>query len=303
MADALGVLDVIIAGGVDGSNDLGVLQVAHIELLILGVEQVVGEPEVHGFQQLAAVELVPHHVEVEGGGLFDQLHRVGTLVVDPGGQKAVLAHLIAAAVGDGGVLQEKLCVRGQFFPFAGIHHLRRQGHPVGRDDKVGAVGLGRADHIFREIGLQKVVAVHELDVLAFGHLHAIVAGHGKPGIGLVDQGDAGVFAAELLADGKAAVCGAVVQHDDFDLFPGLRKDTFQTPGNTILHVIHRHDNADERIVHDKGSPIPSLFSIKIRSAVPESRGMRVLFIKWKLLIIESSDLYYHTLFACKKQAK
>ena len=68
-------------------------------------------------------------------------------------------------------------------------------------------------------------------------------------------------------------------------------------------VIHRHDNADERIVHDKGSPIPSLFSIKIRSAVSESRGMRVLFINWKLLIIESSDLYYHTLFACKKQAK
>ncbi len=120
VADALGVLDVIIAGGVDGSNDLGVLQVAHIELLILGVEQVVGEPEVHGFQQLAAVELVPHHVEVEGGGLFDQLHRVGALVVDPGGQKAVLAHLIAAAVGDGGVLQEKLCVRGQLFPFAGF---------------------------------------------------------------------------------------------------------------------------------------------------------------------------------------
>ena len=68
-----------------------------------------------------------------------------------------------------------------------------------------------------------------------------------------ENGDrhAGVFCTKLIADRKAVIRRAIIQHDNLQLLIGLATNTFQTAGNTILRVIHRHDNADERVCHDR----------------------------------------------------
>lgn len=90
VADALGVLDIVIARLFQRDHPLHKLQIQDIELLILGVDQLVGKLQPVGVQHIPAVELVPHHIIEKGHGLFHQVQRIAFLVVDTGGQKTVL---------------------------------------------------------------------------------------------------------------------------------------------------------------------------------------------------------------------
>ena len=96
-----------------------------------------------------------------------------------------------------------------------------------------------------------IITVHELQIFALCQPHSHIAGNGKPLVFLVYHHDAGVLCPELLTDGKAVIRRAIIQHDDLQFLIALAADAFQTAGNTILRVIHRHDNADERVCHDR----------------------------------------------------
>ena len=56
-------------------------------------------------------------------------------------------------------------------------------------------------------------------------------------------------------------------YDDFTLrqtLPCLGTNALQTAGNTILHVVHRHDNADEWVVHDGRSPLYGYYTFILK---------------------------------------
>ena len=95
---ALRVLDVVITRVGKGGIGLCQPEIAHIEQLILVVD-LAGEPEPRVHQKAAAVQLVAHDVEIEGGGLFHVLLHKLLLAVVPGGQKAVNVHLRLGGVG------------------------------------------------------------------------------------------------------------------------------------------------------------------------------------------------------------
>lgn len=146
MADALGILDVVVTGFVNGDEGLGILDILHVEHQILGPFQLAGELDVIAGEQDAAVELVPEHTVKVGGGLVHQPQGKGVLVVDPGGQETVFPHLR----GPGNthhaqiVLQLFQHLLGLCGP-GGDHHL------VWRDHKVCVVRLGGFHQMLGEI--------------------------------------------------------------------------------------------------------------------------------------------------------
>ena len=101
------------------------------------------------------------------------------------------------------------------------------------------------------IGVQNIIAVRKLDIVALRKGKPGVPRAGNALVLLIHHHETGILCPELLADGKAVVRRAIIQHDDLQLLIGLAANTFQTAGNTILRVIHRHDNADERVCHDR----------------------------------------------------
>ena len=244
MADALGVLHVVVPGLPDGNKHLGVLDVLHIEHQIFRPAHLAGKPDVVGQQQVPAVELVPQYAVKVRSGLVHQAAGEGVLVVHALGQKTVFPHL--GGPGHAHDAQVVLDLFQHLFGFAGPggdHHF------VGRDHKIGAVCFCGGGQMLGKVRVNVVVTVHKLDVLAAGKLQPQVAGVRHAGVGLVHQHDARVFSAEFLAHGQALVFGAIVQHDDFDVLPGLGTDALQAAGNVVLGVVHGQNDADERLCH------------------------------------------------------
>ena len=180
------------------------------------------------------------------------MQRVAFLVVDTGGQKTVLPvlhlRLFPAQLLFGDVLRVASL---DLFPKLLLLDIPGDLHPVGRDDQCSIVLLGSCHHTLGKIRSKVVIAVYELQIFALCQPHTHIAGNGKALVFLVHHRHAGVFCTKLIADRKAVIRRAIVQHDDLQLLIGLAANTFQTAGNTILRVIHRHDNADERVCHDR----------------------------------------------------
>ena len=180
------------------------------------------------------------------------MQRIAFLVVDTGGQKTVLPvlhlRLFPAQLLFGDVL--RVACLG-LFPLLLLLGIPGDLHPVGRDDQRGIVLLGGSHHTLGEIRGKVVITVHELQIFSLCQPHSHIAGDGKALVFLVHHRHTGVFCTKLIADGKAVIRRAIVQHDDLQLLIGLAANTFQTAGNTILRIIHRHDNADERVCHDR----------------------------------------------------
>ena len=240
VADALGILHIVVARLCNGSKHRGVLDVLHVEHQIFGPAHLAGEPDVVRKQHLAAVELVPQHAVEIGGGLVHQAAGKGVLVVHALGQKTVYPHLRRA----GDVHHAKVVLQ-LFQHLFGLGGPGGDHHLVRCDDQVGVVLFGSGDQMLGEVRVDIVVAVHELHILAAGQLQAQVAGVGHAGVGLVHQHDALVLCAECFAHGQALILGAIVQHDDLDVLPALGADALQTAGDVVLGVVHGQNDADK----------------------------------------------------------
>ena len=259
MADALGVLHIVVARFGNGYENIGVQNVFQIENQIFGPAHLAGELQMMVCQNIPAVELVPQHAVEEGCGLLHQAQGKGIAVVDALGQEAVFTDIIRLFLGiDAKVLLQVFqCLRG--LGRVGGNH-----HPVRCNDQIGVVRFGSSHQPLGKIRVEIIVAVHKLHILALCKGHAAVAGLRHTGIGFVHQNDAGVLFTELLTDGKAFVPGPVVDQNDLDILPCLGTNALQTAGNTILHVVHRHDNADEWVVHDGRSPLYGYYTFILK---------------------------------------
>ena len=248
MAEAFGVLDIMIPGLGDGNEHLRVLKVSHVEDQILRQVHIGRKTQLILCNDLPAVELVPQHAVVKGGGLLHQAAGVVLPAVNALRQKAVLVHL--------GLGRFRLDAKGGLQRFQRVPGLAGVGgdhHPVRGDHKVGAVLQGGLHKVLGVIGIQKVIAVRKLDIVALRKGKPGVPRAGNTLVLLVHHHDAGIPCPELLADGKAVIRRAVVQHDDLQLLIGLAANAFQTAGKPLLGVVHGHDDADERVRHGGAS--------------------------------------------------
>ena len=95
------------------------------------------------------------------------------------------------------------------------------------------------------IGVQNIIAVRKLDIVALRKGKPGVPRAGNALVLLIHHHDAGVLGPELLTDGKAVIRRAIIQHDDLQLLIGLTANAFQTAGKPLLGVVHGHNDADE----------------------------------------------------------
>ena len=143
VGDALAVLQVVIADVRDGNGGAHIAQIFGVEQLILR-KQFLAEMEAVLPQEVTAVEFVAGAAIVEGVRLLDQMLCVLLSGVHPGRQ-------IAVGPGAGRIALEHMLQR--LFPWADVLHIVfRIHHPEGRDHKIGGVGLGGGDQLFRKIG-------------------------------------------------------------------------------------------------------------------------------------------------------
>ena len=93
MAEAFGVLDIMIPGLGDGNEHLRMFKIPHVEDQILGPVHIGRKGKLILCNDLPAVKLVPQHAVVKGGGLLHQAAGVVLPAVNALRQKAIFAHL------------------------------------------------------------------------------------------------------------------------------------------------------------------------------------------------------------------
>ncbi len=169
--------------------------------------------------ELAAVGLVPHHLEqVEQVAALVEGEGVGAGPGEHGGGRG--AHHPAVPVAAGVVVDQQVGVAG--------------GAQAG-------VGGGQ------QVGGEGVVAVEEQQVVAGGEFQAGVAGRAEADVPFqVADGDPVVPGGGLVEDGAAAVGRAVVDGDQFEIGEGLVEDRLQTGREVLLDGVDGHDHAEPR---------------------------------------------------------
>ena len=96
-------------------------------------------------------------------------------------------------------------------------------------------------------GLQIIVAVGKLQVFAPGQLQPQVAGGRNAPVVPVQQDDAAVDLGVHFAHLQAHILAAIVQQNDLDVLVGLAADAFDAAGNVAGRIVHRHNDADQRL--------------------------------------------------------
>ena len=181
-------------------------------------------------------------------------HRV-VLMDAPGGVAQVLPQFAAVelvpghgVVGGGGTEE----LRQQLFA---VERPRRGGqgeHPlVQRSQRLVHVLHGAQGHVRARLfqgGVRRhhVVGVHKGDGLAPGNAQPGVAGGGKAAVFLVDDLHPAVLRGVAVTQCAAAVGAAVVHKDQFKIGEGLAQQALGAGGQAVLHLVHRHDDADGR---------------------------------------------------------
>ncbi len=97
-----------------------------------------------------------------------------------------------------------------------------------------------------------VVAVGEGYPLATGVVEAEVAGGGDAAVGLVENADAGVTGSIFVADGGAAVGGAVVDEQQLKVGVGLRQYRVDAPPQILFGIVDGHYDGNLRRGHRSG---------------------------------------------------
>ena len=248
VADAFGVLDIVIPGIGDGNEHLRVFEIPHVEEQILRPMDIGRKAKLVFRDDLPAVEFVPQHAVVKGGRLLHQAAGVVLPAVNALRQKAVFVHL---DLGRFRLDAQRFLQCFQRVP--GLAGVGGDHHPVRGDHQIRAVLQGGLHKFLGVIGVQNIIAVRKLDIVALRKGKPGVPRAGNALVLLIHHHETGILCPELLADGKAVVRRAIIQHDDLQLLIGLAADAFQTAGKPLLGVVHGHDDADERIRHDRAS--------------------------------------------------
>ena len=211
---AVAGLDIVVHRHLQRAEGTGIADVLQVEHEVLAQADVGVHAQSVVHDHVPAVELVPQYAVVEVGGA---VHHVGHVFLP--GQYALVADTALV---------------GQPFPH----------HPVEvRHHHVAAALLGGAYHQAGAVGGDPVVAVHKLQVLAPGLLHAQVPRVGHAAVFLVDHPYPPVLPGIAVADGRGAVGGAVVHQQQLKVRIFLAQDAVHAPAQIFLRIVHRHDDA------------------------------------------------------------
>ena len=173
--------------------------------------------------QIAAIELVPHHAVIKACGLGQKL--TGEVALREHARpvkKAVHRHLVAV---DPAVV---------------------------RDDEVAGSLLRALDKQARCVRIEPVVAVGKLQILAVGGADGEVARGRNAAVRFFQHRDAPVRARVHVADGEAHIITAIVDEEDLEVFIPLAQDAADAVGEMGGGVVYRNDDADKGFVHIRG---------------------------------------------------
>ena len=114
-------------------------------------------------------------------------------------------------------------------------------------DHFGVVLFCQRQHGLKSIRLQPVVAVHKGKIIPGRHIDPRVPGVAEAAVFLVDHPDAAVLLGKFIADGPAAVRGAVIHQNDLQVGIGLIPNGFHAFGQVILHLVDGHDHTEQAL--------------------------------------------------------
>ena len=120
------------------------------------------------------------------------------------------------------------------------------------DHQIGAGFLRPLHHQLGGVGLDGIVRVHKLQVLATGLPQSQIAGGRHAAVGLVNDHDAVIHPCEHLTHLQTHVLRTIVEQDNFQILVGLFADALHTTGNVVLGVVDGHNDAHQRLFH--GNP-------------------------------------------------
>ena len=183
------------------------------EVVVLSATAQVGETDVVVFQVTTAVQAGPQHWReqqqdrgrVVGAGGFFQESEPGAVFL-----------LVYSVV---------------FFDKAAV------------DDDVASRFIGHLQHPGQQIGLDPIVRIQEIHIVARRGLDAAVAGLSGPGIDLLaDVSQAAVFPGPALDERGGTIRGHIVHTDDFQVLQVLPKDGIQAPVQVLFRIENRDDD-------------------------------------------------------------
>ena len=96
------------------------------------------------------------------------------------------------------------------------------------------------------IGMQVVIAVHEGNQLPRGGVQRRIPGRAGSGVLLMKHPDAAVCFRPAVTDAAAAVRGAVIHQQNFQIGIGLLRDAPDAVVKVFFHPVHRNNHADQR---------------------------------------------------------
>ena len=144
-----------------------------------------------------------------------------------------------------------------------------------RGGAAGHEGLQAVQDLFQGVGVQPVVAVHDLIVQAGGIADALVDAFAVAAVLLMDGlDDGGIFGGVLVADGGGVVLGGTIVHqDDLGLLSG-REQRLDAVAHIGRRVVARDGKADE-----------FLHSVLLLITEAGARGLRLRIFRWRYVLL------------------
>lgn len=132
--------------------------------------------------------------------------------------------------------------------------------------------LGAAAHVLKSIRVKEVIRLEDRDVLAAGHLKALVHRVAIAAVGLVYDLEAGVAIDIGVDDVERAVGRAVVDADDLDVLEGLHACGLQALVQVPLDVADGDEDRDKRRA---GCAHANILSERGQESVSETAGFLI----------------------------
>ena len=98
------------------------------------------------------------------------------------------------------------------------------------------------------IRLQPVVAVGEGQIFSGGRFDSGIPGIAEAAVFLMNDTNAAVPACVVIAERTAAVRGAVIHQNDFQIWIGLTAKGVHALGQICLHLVNRDNDAEQRLL-------------------------------------------------------
>ena len=152
-------------------------------------------------------------------------------------------------------------------------------HQVG-GSAAGHKGRQPCQNFFQSVGVQPVVAVHDLIVQAGGIADALIDALAVTAVFLMDGlDDGGIFGGIFIADGRGVVLdGTIVHQNDLGLF-ACRQQRFDAVAHVSCGIVAGYGKGDKFLLHIQNTP----FVVSCSGAVARKMEICILIIAFSPL--------------------